>query len=161
QASARAPLAQQDLLYGLGTAIASAGVFVSTFSGHASMGDSPESIAGVRTLGILHAPGYPSYVLAAHAFGTLVPVGSWALRVNLFSLVCAALPCGTLFLVARLFGASRAGAVIGAGGLATTASFWLNAGFAKHYPWTALTLSATVLFAMLAREYRSAGWLVA
>jgi 4-amino-4-deoxy-L-arabinose transferase-like glycosyltransferase len=157
----RVPLEARDSLYALATGIGCVCLFLTTFSGHASLGDSPESIAGVRTLGILHAPGYPSYVLAGHLFGTVLPFGSWAFRVNLFSLVCAALTCGVLFLVARLFGASRAGAAIGAIGFATTASFWLNADFAKHYPWTALTLIATVLFVLLARTYDSTKWLVA
>ena len=74
----------------------------------------PESVAGVKTVGILHAPGYPSYVLAGHLFGTIVAVGSWSLRTNLFSLVCATATVAAVYLVARLFGASRVGAAIGA-----------------------------------------------
>ena len=44
-------------------------VYLTTFSSHVSLGDAPEAVAGVRSLGILHAPGYPTYVLAARAFG--------------------------------------------------------------------------------------------
>ena len=64
-------------------------VFASAFSSHVALGDAPESVAGVKTLGILHAPGYPSYVVAAHVFGDVFRVGSWAFRVNVFSVVCA------------------------------------------------------------------------
>ena len=55
-----------------------------------SFGDSGEFAAAAATLSILHPPGYPLYVLAGHAFGTLLPWGSWAWRMNLFSALCAA-----------------------------------------------------------------------
>jgi hypothetical protein len=55
--------------------------------------DSAEFAIGARTLGFVHAPGYPAYLLAAHAFTWLpvgnLPVGDFGLRVNLFSAVCA------------------------------------------------------------------------
>jgi hypothetical protein len=113
------------------------------------MGDAPESVAGVRSLGILHSPGYPTYVLSARAFGTLVPVGDWALRVNLFSLVCAVITIVAVYFVARLFRAGVGGALVGALALATAASFWFNATFAKHYALSAALVSIALLLALL------------
>lgn len=52
--------------------------------------DSAELSLGAYTLGIVHAPGYPVYLLAAHFF-TMVPVGDIGFRVNLFSVICGAL----------------------------------------------------------------------
>src|SRR5437867_13285094 len=66
-------------------------VFLSTFSSHVALGDAPESVSGIKTLGVLHAPGYPTYVAVSRAFADIFAVGSWAFRVNLFSLVCATL----------------------------------------------------------------------
>lgn len=140
--------------------IAAAAVFLTTFSPDVAFRDAPESVAGVRTLGVLHPPGYPTYVGAAHLFGRLVPVGSWSLRVNLFSLICAALTVGTVFRIARIFGASRAGACIGAFALALTASFWFNAGFAKYYTFSALLLAGAALAALLWQERDSTAALV-
>ena len=71
-----------------------AGLFASTLRSSVALGDSPESVAGVAALGVLHAPGYPTYVLAARLFSLLVPVGNLAFRVNLFSAVCATVTVG-------------------------------------------------------------------
>jgi hypothetical protein len=133
--------------------VASGALFMSTFSSQVALGDGPESVAGVRTLGVLHAPGYPTYVLAAHAFGELAALGSWSLRVNLFSVICASVAVGLAFRIARQFGANRFGAAIGAGSLAVTASFWFNADFAKYYAF-ATVLIAGAMFAALTWEER-------
>jgi hypothetical protein len=125
-----------------------------------ALGDAPESVAGVKTLGVLHAPGYPSYVLLAHAFAKVVPIGDWALRVNLFSLVCAALTVAAVFLLARSFGASLLGAGVGALTLATSASFWFNAGFAKHYALSGLLVAGAALAASLWQHSGKISYLV-
>ena len=144
-----------EWLWQVGLTIVAAVVYSTTFSSHVALGDAPESVAGVRTLGILHAPGYPSYVLLARLFGTVVPFGTWAFRVNLFSLVCASLTVGVVFRVVRRFGANRPGALVGALALATSASFWFNAGFAKYYAVTTLMLAGAVLAVLAWEEHGS------
>ncbi len=62
-----------------------------------TFGDAGEFIAAAATLSVPHSPGYPLFCLLAKAFGTLFPVGSWAFRVNLFSVVCGA-AAGAVFL---------------------------------------------------------------
>jgi Protein of unknown function (DUF2723) len=143
----------------LGVAVGA--LFLSTFSSQVALGDAPESVAGVRTLGVLHAPGYPSYVLAARAFGFVVPIGSWALRVNLFSVVCASLEVVVTYFLARRFGAGVFGAVLGSLALATTASFWFNADFAKHYPFSALVVTAAALLVTTWQRSGRRIWLIA
>src|SRR4051812_35049060 len=64
-------------------------LYVWTFAGRPSLGDSPESMAGIDSLGVLHAPGYPTYVISGWMFRALVPIGDTAFRVNLFSVICA------------------------------------------------------------------------
>jgi hypothetical protein len=134
-----------DLGAALVVAAVAALIFFSTFSTHVALGDAPESVAGVRSLGVLHAPGYPTYVLFGRAFGQVVAVGSWAFRLNLFSVLCASATVGVTFMIARAFGATRVGAVIGSLMLATTASFWFNAGFAKHYALSGLLIAVSIL----------------
>jgi 4-amino-4-deoxy-L-arabinose transferase-like glycosyltransferase len=135
-----------------GVAAAAAGLFSVTFSGRVAAGDAPESVAGVASFGILHAPGYPAYVLAAKVFSTLVPVGSLAFRVNLFSLVCATATVVGVYLVARKLGASAPAAAIGALTLATGTSFWFYAGFAKHYAFSAALVIGATFLVMTWRE---------
>ncbi len=108
-------------------------LFLATFSPNVSLGDAPESVSGIRSLGVLHAPGYPAYVLLGSAWATLAPLGSWAFRANLFSVVCSVVALAAVFALGRLFGAAGVAAALGAMTVATSVSFWFNAGFAKHY----------------------------
>lgn len=78
-----------------------------------SFGDSGEFAAAAATLSVLHPPGYPLYALAGHAFGTLVPWGSWAWRMNLFSALCAAGALALLFSAMRRAGQACAPAALG------------------------------------------------
>ena len=134
----RAPLAallaltRADVIWAAATALASAVLFATVLRSYPGLGDAAESVAGVSSLGILHAPGYPAYVIAAHIFTLLIPFGSEAFKVNLFSLVCGSVSVGVIHLLARRCGAARWAASIGALALAATAGFVFYSGFAKH-----------------------------
>jgi hypothetical protein len=128
-----------------GVGVVALGLFLATFSPNVALGDAPESVTGVKSLGVLHAPGYPTYVLLGHLWSVLVPFGSWAERLNLFSVVTSVVAIMALFALGRAFGASRAGAAIGALSVATSISFWFNAGFAKHYALSAMLLTLATL----------------
>jgi hypothetical protein len=134
-----------ELAWMAGVAGIAAVALVSTLSTHVSLGDAPESVAGVSSVGILHAPGYPVYVAAARLFTWVVPVGSLAWRTNLFSLTCAVLTVVGVFRLARVVGASRAGAAIGAMALALGTSFWFYADFAKHDAFSLLLVVAAMV----------------
>src|SRR5215813_3898218 len=58
--------------------------------------DSPEFVTAVHLLGISHPAGSPTYSLFAKPL-TFLPIGSIALRVNLFSALCGALTISLLF----------------------------------------------------------------
>lgn len=62
-------------------------------------GDAGEHQFAVPLLGIPHTTGYPLYVLAGKLWTILIPVGSMAWRMNLFSAVNGALAAGTTALV--------------------------------------------------------------
>jgi Protein O-mannosyl-transferase TMEM260-like len=61
--------------------------------------DAGEFIAAAKTLGIPHPPGTPLFVLIGHVWGTLVPFGEYAQRLNLLSATLSALGAGCFFLV--------------------------------------------------------------
>ncbi len=71
-------------------------------------GDAGEFAAAAAGLGVAHAPGYPLFVLLAKAFGTALPLGSWAYRTNLLSAACGAAALALLGDALRRFGAGRA-----------------------------------------------------
>ncbi len=64
-----------------------------------SAGDSGEFITAAYSLGIPHAPGFPTYVVLAKTFQTLVPLGNIGYRTNLFSATCGAATVLVLFLL--------------------------------------------------------------
>lgn len=90
-----------------------------------SVGDSGEFAAAAATLGVAHPPGYPLYVLAGRAFGTLLPWGTWAWRLNLFSGVCAAGALALLFSACRRRGAGAPAALVAAAVLGLS-PLWLH-----------------------------------
>lgn len=78
--------------------VASFAVFLRTMSPTLYNLDSAELATGAASLGIVHAPGYPLYLLAAHLF-TYLPIGDVAFRVNLFSAVCVAIAVPVLYVL--------------------------------------------------------------
>lgn len=103
--------------------------------------DSAELAAGAHVLGIVHATGYPVYLLLLKAWTLLVPVGEIAYRANLFSAVCAV---GALVALRRalvaLTGAPGA-ALAAAALLGVAAPFWAQALRAEVYTLHALFLA--------------------
>ena len=61
--------------------------------------DAGEFIAATKILGIPHPPGTPLFVLMAHVWAVLLPIGSWAFRTNLLSATFSAAGAGMFFLV--------------------------------------------------------------
>jgi hypothetical protein len=61
--------------------------------------DAGEFIAATKTLGIPHPPGTPLFVMIAHVWALMFPVGEYAFRTNLLSALLSALAAGCFFLV--------------------------------------------------------------
>ena len=74
-------------------------VYLLTLAPTVTFWDAGEFIAAAKTLGIPHPPGTPLFVLIAHVWGLLVPIGEYAYRTNLLSALFSALASGLLFLV--------------------------------------------------------------
>lgn len=86
--------------------------------------DSAELTVGATTLGIVHAPGYPFYLLVGHLF-TSLPVGDVAYRVNLFSAISLALTAPLLYSLLVNLGVDRVFSLA-----ATCVFLW------SYYVWT-------------------------
>jgi hypothetical protein len=61
--------------------------------------DAGEFIAAAKTLGIPHPPGTPLFVMIAHVWALLLPIGEYAFRTNLLSAFLSAAGAGCFFLV--------------------------------------------------------------
>jgi tetratricopeptide (TPR) repeat protein len=73
-------------------------VYAATLCPTVYTGDSGELITACYTMGVAHPPGYPLYCLLGRFF-TLIPLGSIAWRVNLFSAFCASLTVAFVYLI--------------------------------------------------------------
>lgn len=94
--------------------------------------DTPKFQLLGAALGTAHAPGYPLYILVAHAF-SWIPLGTPAWRANFASACFGALTIGVLYVVFRRLGASRAGSLALAVGAAAGRYFWWNSIVAEVY----------------------------
>jgi len=75
--------------------------YVITLAPTVTFWDAGEFIAAAKTLGIPHPPGTPLFVMLGHVWGSLIPVGTYAERLNFLSACMSALAAGGLFLVAH------------------------------------------------------------
>ena len=76
-------------------ALTSGVLYLLTISPDQGWLDQSEFIAGAHTLGVVHPPGHPLYILPGKAFALLLPFGSIGFRVNLISAVFG-VACGLL-----------------------------------------------------------------
>ena len=78
--------------------VASFALYCWTLAPTVTLVDSGELILAAQTLGVAHPPGFPLYVLLAHA-ATLLPLGNIAVRVHLASALFAALASAAMTLL--------------------------------------------------------------
>ena len=142
--------------------------YVVTLAPTVTFWDAGELIAAAKTLGIPHPPGTPLFVMMAHVWAVLVPVGEYAVRTNLLSAVLSAAGAGLFFLLlhqslstwaadvpatrrARLrIMAAVAGAVLGAFSFTN----WQNSNETEVYAVATFTIAATSWLALLWRRRR-------
>lgn len=135
-------------------------LFVATCAPSVLPGDSAEFQFVVPTLGIPHPTGYPLYLLLGRLF-VLLPVGSIAYRLNLFSAVAAAGATWAIYRAARAIDLGRAAALIGAALLAVSETFWNQATIAEKYALNAFFVALTLWLGLEWRKRRSRRWLEA
>lgn len=123
------------------------------------VGDSGELVAAVYTLGIPHPTSYPLYVLLGKLWTLLLPLGSIAYRMSLFSAVCAALAGGALYRVCRGVGFHPVAALFCALLLAFAPSFWGEANVQRVYALNGLFVVLATGAALLWYRRRTARFL--
>ena len=132
-------------------AVALFAVYVAGAAPTIYVGDSGELATAVYVLGIPHPTGYPLYVLLGKLWTELVPLGSIAYRMSLFSAACGALACALVYRVGRQLDLPPPAALFSALVLAFAPSFWGEANVQRVY-----TLNA--LFVALATARRAVRW---
>ncbi|HXI04680.1 MAG TPA: DUF2723 domain-containing protein [Candidatus Saccharimonadales bacterium] len=119
------------------------------------VGDSGELTTAVYLLGIPHPSGYPLFVLLGKLWTLLVPAGSIAFRMSLFSAACAGAACGLLFLLGRAMRLAMPAAILGSLILAFSPSFWSQSNIQRVYTLDALFVALATFAAW--KWHESAG----
>lgn len=110
--------------------------------------DSEEFQFAAYHLDIVHATGYPLYLILGKIFTTLVPVGNIAYRMNLLSAILGAFTAVLVYLNAILLTRRHIAALATAALFATNTAVWRQAGVASVGP-LHLLLVAAIVCAML------------
>ncbi|MEZ4770886.1 MAG: DUF2723 domain-containing protein [Caldilineales bacterium] len=105
--------------------------------------DSPELTVGAHSLGIVHAPGYPVFMLVGHLFLKL-PLGDVGLRMNLLSALAAAAAAGIITLMVWWLTERRLAGVVAGLAFALCYYVWSMAVIAEVYTFQALLLVGTL-----------------
>ena len=123
--------------------------------------DAGEFITAAKVLGVPHPPGTPLFVLVGHVWGAVMPIGSYAWRLNLMSACFSAAGAGCLFLVAhrllqdeapwlRLGGAAAA-AILSA----FTFTGWQNSNETEVYTFATFSIAAICWLCLRWRDVRA------
>jgi hypothetical protein len=128
--------------------ILSLAIYVRTLAPGLLPGDSGEFQVLAYLLGHAHTTGYWVYLLLAK-FATLLPIGSIAYRVNLFSALMGALSVGIIYLCAKLVTRNRLVSGIGALAFAVAPTVWSQAIIAEVYTAASATVALVLLFTLL------------
>lgn len=113
--------------------------------------DSAELTTGAYTLGIVHAPGSPAYLLIGHLF-TWLPFGDVGYRLNLMSAGATALTALFLYNILWHLTGQRFIALMSAWFAAFTYYFWISAAAAELYSLNATFVAALIWLALKWRD---------
>jgi hypothetical protein len=130
-------------------------LYVSTMAPSVVPGDSAEFQFVPYILGIAHPPGYALYILLGKLF-TLLPLGSVAYRMNLFTALWGSVTVALTYLIILQLSskklstlAAQVPAILGAATFAVSANLWQHTSFTNAHTLTA-ALAALALFLLLA-----------
>jgi hypothetical protein len=116
--------------------------------------DSAEFAIGVHTLGIVHATGYPLYLVSGHLFTTLVPGSDLGYKLNLFSAIHASLTLMNIVWINKLLSDDAGQRHALCGGLIAS----LILGF-SYYFWACAVIAEVYMFQAWLLTLAVACWL--
>jgi hypothetical protein len=122
--------------------------------------DSAELTTGAFTLGFVHAPGYPLYMLLGHLFAK-IPIGNVGLRLNLMSAIFGTLSALVLYELLLTQTQEWIASLLATSLFATAPIFWSQATRAEVYTLHTFLMVSTLLAWLRAhRTTRMGGYVV-
>ena len=141
-------LDKTDRWIAAGVGLAGLLLYLRTLAPDILFADSAEFQTLAYTSGITHSTGYPVYLLVVRALG-LVPVNTFAWRVNAISALFGALTLAGVYLLVRQLTTQRLGGLLASAAVGLGYTFWSQAIIAEIY--TASTLTVTGILLLLWR----------
>ena len=102
----------------------------------------------ISTVGNCHGPGYPLYLMTAKMFSLLVPFGSLAFRVSLYSGIMASITTCLIYWIVYRMSLSRLGGAVGALAYCFSYTFWYQTVIPETYSITTFLTAALIVFAL-------------
>src|SRR5262245_59888791 len=117
------PLNRIDVAVGAAVAAVTAILYLVTAARDIVLGDTPELITAVLSLGVAHSPGYPLFTMLGYLFGRL-PLGPLPFRVDMMAVVCATGAVTLVYFTGLRLSGKRGASAFAALALASTPLFW-------------------------------------
>ncbi len=110
--------------------------------------DAGDFLMGIATVGNIHGPGYPLYLMTAKLFSWMVPFGSLAFRASLYSAVFASLTtCLIYWIIFRMSHSRVSGAVAGLA-YAFSYTFWYESVIPETYAVNTFFIALLIVLAL-------------
>lgn len=109
-------------------------------------GDTAKFQYAGKILGIVHPPGYPTYLLLNYIFVHIFPFGSLALKANLLSSIFSISASIFLFEILLLIGTGKLSAFLTTISFAFTFTLWSQSIYAEVYTLNILFVASTIYF---------------
>ena len=123
---------KRELPYALAVAVSLLIVYAIAMPSTVTLEDSGEFLTAAYSLGTVHPPGYPLYILLAHVFSHVFP-GNPALGIHLLSALTGSLACLFLYYCVLYVGGRRLGALLAAFCYGFSNTFWWQSMVAEVY----------------------------
>lgn len=121
---------------------------ISTAARTVTFSDAGDFLMGISTVGNVHSPGYPLYLMTAKLFCWFIPIGSLAFRASLYSGLFAALTtCLVYWIVFRMAHSRLAGVVAGLA-YAFSYTFWYQSVIPETYSLNAFFIALMIVLAL-------------
>jgi len=108
-------------------------LYVSAAARTVTFSDSGDFLMGISTVGNIHGPGYPLYLMSAKLFSWMVPFGSLAFRASLYSAIFASLTTCLIYWIVFRMTHSRVSGVVAGFAYAFSYTFWYESVIPETY----------------------------
>jgi hypothetical protein len=141
-------LSTLDFLIPIALTLASLALYFRTLAPDVVDADGGELPFAAWNFSFVHPTGYPLYLILGGLFQHLLPIGSPAYRLNIFTAITAALAVAAVYLAANEVTRQRVAAIVAAASFALTRVFWFDGSAAETYTLNAFFVAALVFIAL-------------